>query len=65
MYVNILLNCTTGVYPDANLGQVLSSRTSSFDYALIQLYNPCGYSSNDNAVVTLYKQWTGDCSHPP
>ncbi|DBA68503.1 TPA: Chitinase 2 [Trebouxia sp. C0005] len=47
-------------YPDANLGAVLSSHTSAFDYVLIQFYNNyCEYGSSDNAVVSSFQQWAG------
>lgn len=46
--------------PDANVGAVLSSRTSNFDYIQIQFYNNnCGYSSDDTALVASYNQWKG------
>ena len=49
-----------GPFPDAQLGTALSSRTSAFDYVLVQFYNnPCGYASNDNALVSSYQQWAG------
>lgn len=54
------MHAYAGPYPDANLGAVLSSHTSAFDYVLIQFYNNyCEYGSSDNAVVSSFQQWAG------
>ncbi|KAK9815655.1 hypothetical protein WJX72_007463 [[Myrmecia] bisecta] len=50
-------------FPDANLGDVLSSRNSAFDYVLIQNYNnpPCDWNGSPANIVDSYSssKWTG------
>lgn len=64
IFIVQLLHAAAGPFPDGNLGAVLSSRTSSFDYVLIQFYNNnCGYSGNDEALKASYNQWKGTCAN--